>query len=131
MSTPDRLYLTGKTAGVSILVASITDSLSLLLGSMTMLPALRWFSQFASICVIFCFVFSITLTVPAIAIDTEYRIKKHKRDCCCCLTVPESERRPLNDPSRDQTMFSFSRLGGNLMCFFLNMDYSKTQLMRE
>lgn len=127
MSTVDRLYLTGKTAGVSVLVASLTDSLSLMLGSLTILPALRWFSQFAAICVVFCFVFSITLVIPVIAIDAEYRVKRNRRDCCCCCVVPEAKRKPLNDPKRDYSSFSFARACGSFMCFFLNIDYKKTR----
>eukprot|EP00397_Hematodinium_sp_SG-2012_P007472 GEMP01007518.1.p1 GENE.GEMP01007518.1~~GEMP01007518.1.p1 ORF type:complete len:919 (+),score=142.27 GEMP01007518.1:539-3295(+) len=82
-SIPQRISLTAETAGHSILVTSITDALAFIVGSLTILPALRGFCIFAGIAVLMCFLLQMTVFLPCIAINAA-RTQANRRDIFCC-----------------------------------------------
>ncbi|CAD7701856.1 unnamed protein product [Ostreobium quekettii] len=86
----DRIAQAMRAAGSSILVTSVTDMVAFLMGSYTELPALRAFSAYATLGIIFDFFYQVTFFLACLALDT----KREKRAYngaprwgfqCCCL----------------------------------------------
>lgn len=94
-SIEERVTLAAKYGGVSILITSVTDALAFLIGSSTVLPALSWFCVFAGIGVILCFIFQLTLFLPALALNAA-RAEDNRYDIFCC--VQSSEKHEYEDP---------------------------------
>lgn len=84
---PENVAKALKTAGVSILVTSITDVCAFLIGATTILPALRSFCIFAGIGVLAVFILTCTFYIAWLALDA--RRQRDNRDaCCCCVKLP-------------------------------------------
>ena len=64
-SMEDRTAAAMKGGAISILITSATDALAFLIGSSTVMPALRWFCLFAGMGIIFCFVFQVMALTAA------------------------------------------------------------------
>merc|ERR1711871_1228804 len=84
MDIPNLIALTAQTGGISILITSVTDALAFLVGSATVIPVLSWFCVNVGIGVIFCFIFQITIFLPALALN-ERRVLADRLDCLCCF----------------------------------------------
>lgn len=85
----ERMGLTLQHAGCSITITSLTDFLAFLIGSTTILPALRSFCIFAAIGILADFILQATLFTALLAIDA--RRKEKRRDgCCCCVALPDN-----------------------------------------
>lgn len=78
-------------AGPSITLTSLTDCLAFALGAvMSTIPAIRWFCYYAVLCIIFDFLYQITLFVALMALD-DARIRNKRCICCTCRNaVPQS-----------------------------------------
>lgn len=83
---PERIALTGESAGTSVFLTSLTDALAFLIGATTILPALRAFCLFTGMSIIFCLFFNITFLLPCIAINAK-RAESNRFDVCCCCTA--------------------------------------------
>uniref|UniRef100_A0A6U4II24 SSD domain-containing protein n=2 Tax=Phaeomonas parva TaxID=124430 RepID=A0A6U4II24_9STRA len=70
-------------AGASITLTSLTDFAAFLVGSSTIIPALRAFCIFASVTILFDFMYQVTLFIAFLKLD-EDRIIAKGSDCCCC-----------------------------------------------
>lgn len=93
-SLEQRIGLTMKHGGMSILITSATDALAFATGALTVLPALSWFCQFACFGVVYCFIFQVTLFLPCLALN-EMRAKRGLFDLfCCCGTKKGGGCRP-------------------------------------
>ncbi|RMX44017.1 hypothetical protein pdam_00012961 [Pocillopora damicornis] len=88
----ERLGLTLKHAGCSITITTLTDFLIFLIGSTTVLPALRAFCIYAAIGVLADFILQVTLFTALLAIDARRQKKKRDGLCCCCITLPANYR---------------------------------------
>nr|XP_058943206.1 NPC1-like intracellular cholesterol transporter 1 [Pocillopora verrucosa] len=88
----ERLGLTLKHAGCSITITTLTDFLVFLIGSTTLLPALRAFCIYAAIGVLADFILQVTLFTALLAIDARRQKKKRDGLCCCCITLPDNYR---------------------------------------
>jgi predicted RND superfamily exporter protein len=84
LSVTDRIAMTARTGGVSVLVTSATDALAFLIGASTRLPALSAFCIYAGFGVSFCFVYIMIFFLPWLAIDA-WRAEGNRFDCCCCF----------------------------------------------
>jgi hypothetical protein len=84
-----------KGGAISILITSATDALAFLVGSSTVMPALRWFCLFAGFGIIFCFLFQIFCFVPCLVLNAR-RTAANRLDCFCCITAKEPHL--LNEP---------------------------------
>jgi predicted RND superfamily exporter protein len=90
-SIGERIAMTAKSGGVSILVTSLTDALAFLIGSTTKLPALSAFCIYAGLAVIFCFIYMIIFFLPFLAFDA-MRAESNRFDCfCCCKAATKHE----------------------------------------
>lgn len=87
----ERVYKALGHAGSSITITSVTDMVAFITGTAASLPALRDFSIFAAVGVVFLFLFQVTFFVAFMALDTK-REKDGKRDCLCCYSVEESDQ---------------------------------------
>lgn len=63
-------------AGPSITTTSITDFAAFLAGSITLIPAISSFCTFCAVCVIFDFLFQVTLFVAIYAIDIRSKLRR-------------------------------------------------------
>jgi len=93
-SIEDRIAMTAKSGGLSVLITSVTDGLAFLIGSTTALPALSGFCTYAGMGVLLCFVFQIVFFLPLLALNAR-RTAANRLDCCCCITV---EERSMQEP---------------------------------
>merc|ERR1719424_1731023 len=89
-ASPERkAALACKNGGVSIFITSLTDAIAFLIGSATVLPALSWFCTFAGLCVVWCFIFQITVFLPCLVLNAR-RADTGALDCCCCAACCSS-----------------------------------------
>mmetsp|Transcript_30782 Transcript_30782/g.46689 ORF Transcript_30782/g.46689 Transcript_30782/m.46689 type:complete len:912 (-) Transcript_30782:62-2797(-) len=73
--------------GISVAVSTMTTFFAFLLGSVSSLPALKWFSYYAGPTVLIDFFYQETFFLALIAID-DRRQRASRRDCCpCCITT--------------------------------------------
>jgi predicted RND superfamily exporter protein len=84
LTVSQRIAMTARTGGVSVLVTSVTDALAFLIGASTRLPALSAFCIYAGFGVSFCFVYIMIFFLPWLAIDA-WRAEGNRWDCCCCF----------------------------------------------
>jgi len=96
-SLEDRTAEAMKGGAISILITSATDALAFLVGSSTVVPALRWFCLFAGFGIIFCFIFQVTCYVPCLVLDAK-RAEGGYLDFFCCMKAGEPNPRALNEP---------------------------------
>jgi len=90
----DRIARTSKTGGISVLITSATDALAFLVGSTTVLPALSWFCAYAGTAIVLCYIFQLTVFLPALAINAK-RAEANRLDIACCI---HGDARSLTDP---------------------------------
>ena len=95
-SMEDRTAAAMKGGAISILITSATDALAFLIGSSTVMPALRWFCLFAGMGIIFCFVFQIICYVPFLVLNAK-RAEAGYLDCLCCVKSSAGPR-DINEP---------------------------------
>jgi predicted RND superfamily exporter protein len=84
LSIEDRIQMTTRSGGISVLVTSLTDALTFLIGATTALPALSSFCIYAGIGVWGCFVFMMTLFLPLLALNAR-RAEANRFDVFCCF----------------------------------------------
>ena len=93
-SIAERIALTAKTGGISVLITSATDALAFLVGATTVLPALGWFCTYAGVSIVLCYTFQLTVFLPCLALNAR-RVEANRVDCCCCF---HSKERSIEDP---------------------------------
>ncbi|GBG29778.1 Niemann-Pick C1 protein [Hondaea fermentalgiana] len=86
----DRIHETYQEAGLSITVTTLTDFFAFLFASLTRLPAMQWFGQYAAISIAFIYIAHITVFAALLALDTK-RVEAHRRDILPCITVSVAE----------------------------------------
>lgn len=79
-----KVKLTLMTAGTSILCTSVTDIVAFGLGGTTRVAALSAFSLFASLAILFCFLFMVTIFSAALTLDLRRR-EAGRMDWLCCV----------------------------------------------
>ncbi|XP_068631060.1 patched domain-containing protein 3-like [Battus philenor] len=93
-STPTKVGLMLKHAGVSIVITSFTDIVALLIGAITILPSLKSFCIYGAAGVFFVFCYSVTFYVAVFSLDLR-RIEQSRNGVLFCYThkkpVPLSE----------------------------------------
>ncbi|KAK3578412.1 hypothetical protein CHS0354_035612 [Potamilus streckersoni] len=78
------------TVGPSMLLSSLSESVAFFFGAMTNMPAVRTFSLYAAMAVLFDFLLQITCFIGMMALDAKRR-EKHLFDCCCCIKGAKSK----------------------------------------
>jgi len=86
-----------KRAGASITVTSLTDLVAFGISSSSRLPALASFCGYASIAIVFLWIFASTFFASTLVLD-ERRQKENRRECLCCLT----RGKPLEESEADK-----------------------------
>jgi len=74
-------------AGVSITLTSVTDCVTFLIGSTTVIPALSTFSIYAAVVIFVDFLVQVTLYPACVALDLQ-RQEENRLDTLCCYAVP-------------------------------------------
>lgn len=72
-------------AGASITVTSFTDLVAFAISSSSSLPALASFCAYASVGIVFLWIFASTFFTATVVLD-ERRQRDNRRECLCCLT---------------------------------------------
>eukprot|EP00656_Telonema_subtile_P057811 TRINITY_DN959_c0_g1_i4.p1 TRINITY_DN959_c0_g1~~TRINITY_DN959_c0_g1_i4.p1 ORF type:complete len:805 (-),score=143.59 TRINITY_DN959_c0_g1_i4:750-3164(-) len=80
---PQRVAESLRHSGSAVMLTSVTDTIAFLIGSITILPALRYFCLSAGVCIFFIFVFQVFLFVPFLVLD-ERRRADGRNDVFCC-----------------------------------------------
>jgi len=107
-----RIYQSTSKAGMSITVTSFTDIGAFLFGSITKIPAITWFCQYAALAILFIYIAHITYFPALLALDAQ-RVKSRRADClpCCKLSTEnqsgESENlvKPPQKPNLSEWCF--------------------------
>lgn len=107
-----RIALAVSNAGSAITVTSITNTIVFLLGSISRLPALRFFALWAAIGVVFDWAFTLSFYTALLTLDTRRQTSK-RRDCCPCFKVSADR-----DPTTENNWFR--RPPGGFTRFFKN-----------
>lgn len=94
-SIEERISLTAKTAGMSVLITSVTDALAFLIGTSTKLPGLSDFCLYAGLGVLACFLCQFMLFLPVLALNAR-RTDAGRLDVLCCIT--SSKIHDLEEP---------------------------------
>ncbi|KAJ9585968.1 hypothetical protein L9F63_020382, partial [Diploptera punctata] len=84
-------------AGVSITVTSLTDIVAFAVGTMTVMPFLRSFCVFASMGILFLYIFVILFFMSCLTID-ERRLQQNRDGCTC---IPQTNWKPNDCSKRD------------------------------
>ncbi|KAK7091360.1 NPC intracellular cholesterol transporter 1-like [Littorina saxatilis] len=79
-------------AGPSMLLTSTSESVAFFLGALTNMPAVKIFSMYAAMAVLFDFLLQITCFVGLMALDAR-RMETNRLDLCCCVK-PGSKDKP-------------------------------------
>jgi predicted RND superfamily exporter protein len=95
LSIEDRIKLTTRSGGLSVLVTSLTDALTFLIGAATVLPALSSFCIYAGIAVSGCFIFMMTLFLPLLTLNAK-RAEANRFDFFCCFKAKAEHK--LQEP---------------------------------
>eukprot|EP01061_Rhynchopus_euleeides_P015161 TRINITY_DN2599_c0_g1_i5.p1 TRINITY_DN2599_c0_g1~~TRINITY_DN2599_c0_g1_i5.p1 ORF type:complete len:914 (+),score=275.03 TRINITY_DN2599_c0_g1_i5:132-2744(+) len=77
-------------AGPAITVTSVTDLVAFLAGSSTVMPALQMFCYYATVGILFDFVFQVTFFVSIAYLDSE-RQAANRRDLICCAHADDHD----------------------------------------
>jgi Niemann-Pick C1 protein len=88
LALADRVGLSMKNAGVAIAITSVICFISFGIGSTTVLPALRSFCIFATIGILFVFIYMVTFFVAFFSLD-QRRIESDHDGCVCCYQHKE------------------------------------------
>lgn len=80
----ERLGETLADVGSSIMLASLSESLAFLLGVLTKMPAVQAFSIYASVAILFDFIFQVTFFASALALDGE-RLRVEQKNFFLCF----------------------------------------------
>lgn len=78
-------------AGPSITLTSLTDFAAFMIGSLTSLPALAAFCQYAAVGVVFCFILQVAFFTSILAFDASVKSGEN----CCRFREPCSVRLPF------------------------------------
>ncbi|KAL3891661.1 hypothetical protein ACJMK2_003913 [Sinanodonta woodiana] len=82
--------------GPSMLLSSCSESVAFFFGAMTDMPAVREFSLYAAMAVLFDFFLQITCFIGLMALDAK-RQETHRFDCCCCVQQKIKEKVEKSD----------------------------------
>lgn len=85
LSLEQRFQRLMETAGLSVLVVSITNVVAFGLGAITEIPAIHWFCIYATMCVTANFIV-LSVLFLAIFVLSERRMAANRLDCLCCIT---------------------------------------------
>ena len=89
-SVPTRMANCYREAGVSITITSVTDMLSFWIGIITPFPCVRIFCVYTGACVVFTYVWHITLFGGCMAV-AGYAEKQNRHAFTCCTVLPKSQ----------------------------------------
>ncbi|KAF4533134.1 hypothetical protein B566_EDAN007945 [Ephemera danica] len=106
MPVAERIGRTLKYAGPSITITSLTDIVAFAVGTTTVMPSLKSFCFFASMGILFLYIFVVLFFVSCVAVD-EYRIQS-KRDGCLC--IQRNNWKPNSCSQRDFQKLFFAKI---------------------
>lgn len=92
-------------AGVSITVTSMTDCCAFAVGSITVLPALRYFCIYAAVGIAFVYFFQVTFFVACLSID-QRRLENHRPALFCCWKLKNWTPNKCSQKNLCQRFFS-------------------------
>ena len=81
-------------AGPAITITSLTNALAFAFGALSSLEALRSFCLFATMCIVFLYIWVMTIFLCVVVWDTE-RVHKKKTECCNMLSFCCGEKNPI------------------------------------
>eukprot|EP01087_Luapelamoeba_hula_P018260 TRINITY_DN5868_c0_g1_i1.p1 TRINITY_DN5868_c0_g1~~TRINITY_DN5868_c0_g1_i1.p1 ORF type:complete len:1312 (+),score=147.15 TRINITY_DN5868_c0_g1_i1:59-3994(+) len=90
LAVEDRMTQTMEKVASSMTLASLSEALAFLLGSLTRMPAVEAFAYYASVAIFFDFVLQITCFASLLALDAR-RVGKNRVDCFPCYQVVSEE----------------------------------------
>lgn len=79
--------------GPSMLLTSLSESLAFFLGALTNMPAVKVFSLYAAMAVLFDFLLQITIFICLLTLDAK-RQHSNRIDVLCCTKLPLKKRKP-------------------------------------
>ncbi|GMH39728.1 hypothetical protein BSKO_07626 [Bryopsis sp. KO-2023] len=97
-------------SGSSITVTSLTDFFAFVIGSNTSLPALRNFSLFAALGILFTLLFQVTFFAGWLAYDEKFRRANNRGDVICCFTTPKTSCCGADDNILPRLMGAFGKM---------------------
>ncbi|ESP03417.1 hypothetical protein LOTGIDRAFT_199271 [Lottia gigantea] len=77
--------------GPSMLLTSLSESLAFFLGALTDMPAVKIFSLYAAMAVLFNFLLQITCLISVLALDA-HREEEDRFDCYCCSKTSYTDK---------------------------------------
>lgn len=83
-------------AGPSMLLTSVSESVAFFLGALTDMPAVKIFSLYAAMAVLFDFLLQITCFVGLMTLDAR-RMQANRQDVCCCIKPGLAEKPEKQD----------------------------------
>ncbi|KAK0066303.1 Niemann-Pick C1 protein [Biomphalaria pfeifferi] len=81
--------------GPSMLLTSLSESLAFFLGALTEMPAVKIFSLYAAMAVLFDFILQITIFISLLTLDTK-RLEANRVDVSCCVQLKLKKKKPHN-----------------------------------
>ncbi|KAL8625091.1 hypothetical protein ACOMHN_030726 [Nucella lapillus] len=83
-------------AGPSMLLTSTSESVAFFLGALTDMPAVKIFSLYAAMAVLFDFLLQLTCFIGLMTLDAR-RMEKSRLDFCCCVPAHSQEKPSKQD----------------------------------
>ncbi|XP_014612878.1 PREDICTED: patched domain-containing protein 3-like isoform X1 [Polistes canadensis] len=103
LEIPLRIAKVVQHAGMSITVTSFTNLVAFGIGMTTMMPFLKSFCMFATMGILFLYIFELTFFVSCLVYD-ERRLE-NKREGCCCRPRSEWKRNECSKRNLQQIIF--------------------------
>ncbi|KAF2072589.1 hypothetical protein CYY_006086 [Polysphondylium violaceum] len=109
LPTPeDSLARTMVKVGPSIALASLSESLAFLLGSLTKMPAVQAFTFYAAIAIFFDFLLQISAFASLLVLDSK-RTDSRRIDCIPCIRLNDGDNSDDEDDERSREKEPFAR----------------------
>lgn len=86
LDVSDRMERAFRNGGMAITVTTATNCAAFALGTLSSVPAVSWFCAYASLALLFIFVFALVLYMPLLVLD-ERRRRAGRLDCLCCFST--------------------------------------------
>lgn len=95
--------------GPSMLLSSLSECTAFFIGSMSTMPAVRAFSLYAALAVLFDFLLQITCFVGLLTLDSK-RHEKNRFDVCCCIGISSKgtdELKSVSESEQQSCLYKF------------------------
>ncbi|KAN0030141.1 hypothetical protein ACTA71_009902 [Dictyostelium dimigraforme] len=111
-TSEDSLARTLSKVGPSIALASLSESLAFLLGSLTKMPAVQAFSYYAALAIFVDFLLQVSAFSALLVLDSK-RASSRRIDCLPCVALDDGDNSDMEDDDDEKLPFARADINAN------------------